>query len=308
MMGDDSKGGEQALPQRVQDLIAAAMEIEADDVRNGHLGYMARALVQATLPHSDPKLPYFTRSNYGGKLKFNIIAPPDIGIPFGSTPRVLLAWLQQQAVKTQSPEISLGRSQNEFLEKLGMHKNGRDASRIKDQSRRLFTSMISITGEKSHEFGFKNIQIADEGMLLWNPRKPDEPTLWDSTIRLSTPFFTEVTEHAVPIDMRVLDHLRRSPLAIDIYVWLVYRLFQPLPRPMLIPWEALKAQLGADYSDDAKGIFNFKSKFQQRLKEVLVFYPQANVHPTKEGLMLRTSPPHILPSSRTKLPVKKPVG
>lgn len=297
MADQDSKGEKGELPQRIRDLIAAAMEIEAEDVRNGHLGYMARALIQATLPHSDPGQPYFTRTNFNGQLKFNIVSTPDIGVPYGSIPRVLLAWLQQQAVLQQSPEISLGRSQNEFLERLGMHKNGRDAARIKEQSRRLFTSMISITGEKAHEFGFKNIQIAEEGVLLWNPRRPDEPTLWDSTIKLSTPFFKEATEHAVPIDMRVLDHLKRSPMAMDIYIWLVYRLFLPLSRPMMIPWESLMAQLGAEYSD----IADFRKKFQLRLKEVLLFYPEANVLPTKDGLLLKTSPPHIPPSPTAKL-------
>jgi len=293
MAGGDNKAEDRPLPQRVVDLIAAAMEIDEIDVRNGHLGFMARALVQATLPHSDPKQPYFTRANFGGKLKFSIMAPPDIGVPYGSIPRILLAWLQQQAVLTKSPEISLGHSQNEFLERLGMHKGGQDAARVKEQARRLFTSMISITGEKGNEFGFKNVHIADEGMLLWNPKRPDQPGLWDSTITLSTPFFREVTEHAVPIDMRVLDHLRRSPMAIDVYVWLVYRLYRPLPRPMVIPWEALKAQLGSDYGDDPKGLSNFRTKFLQRLKEVLLFYPEAKVIATKEGLLLKSSPPHI---------------
>lgn len=297
MADKDSKGEKGDLPQRIHDLIAAALEIEAEDVRNGHLGYMARALIQATLPHSDPGQPYFTRTNFSGQLKFNIVSTPDIGVPFGATPRILLAWLQQQAVLHKSPEISLGRSQNEFLERLGMHKNGRDAARIKMQSQRLFTSMLSITGEKAHAFGFKNIQIAEEGMLLWNPQRPDDQTLWDSTIKLSTPFFKEVTEHAVPIDMRVLNTLRQSPMAIDIYIWLVYRLFLPLSRDMTVPWELLEAQLGAQYSTTA----DFRKAFVFRLKEVLIFYPQANVTPTKNGLLLKSSPPHIPPSPMPKL-------
>ena len=49
---------------------------------------MARVLVQATLPHSAQEGNEFTRSN--GHLTVSILAPAEIGLPYGSYPRLLL--------------------------------------------------------------------------------------------------------------------------------------------------------------------------------------------------------------------------
>jgi hypothetical protein len=40
--------------------------------------------------------------------------------------------------------LSLGRSQNEFLEQLKLHNNGRDIARFREQALRLFKSVISV--------------------------------------------------------------------------------------------------------------------------------------------------------------------
>ena len=56
-----------------------------------------------------------------------------------------------------------------------------------------------------------------------NERKPDEPTLWESKIELGEKFFNEIIHHPVPIDMNTLTALKRLPLGLDLYLWLVYR-------------------------------------------------------------------------------------
>ena len=67
--------------------------------------------------------------------------------------------------------------------------------------------------------------IADRGEFWWSERKPDEPVLWESKIRLGEDFFREIIAHPVPLDMNTLKSLSRSPLGLDLYVWLVYRMF-----------------------------------------------------------------------------------
>ena len=49
--------------------------------------------------------------------------------------------------------------------------------------------------------------------------------LWDSKIRLGEPFFNEIINHPVPLDMNTLKALKRSSLGLDLYLWLTYRTF-----------------------------------------------------------------------------------
>ena len=50
--------------------------------------------------------------------------------------------------------------------------------------------------------------------------------LWGvSTIELGEKFFNEILACPVPLDMNVLKAMKRSPLGLDLYLWLTYRLF-----------------------------------------------------------------------------------
>ena len=74
---------------------------------------------------------------------------------------------------------------------------------------------------------------------LWAARwlgprlESDWDRLWDSTIRLGEEFFNEVIAHPVPIDMRILKAVKRSPLGLNLYLWLAYRTFA-LKTPLTI--------------------------------------------------------------------------
>jgi len=111
---------------------------------------------------------------------------------------------------------------------------------------------------------------------------------WSPTLVMSSEFFREITRSAVPVDLRAIQQLKRSPLAIDIYIWLTYRMSY-LRRPCLIPWKALKNQFGADYSRSR----DFRRGFLAHLGEVLHVYPNARVGQTDPGLLLYPSPPHV---------------
>jgi hypothetical protein len=70
----------------------------------------------------------------------------------------------------------------------------------------------------------------------------------------------------VPVDMRALRALKRSPLALDLYAWATYRTFtvSRTRKPAFITWSELAAQIGADYADPKdfrrKGVTTRKSR------------------------------------------------
>jgi hypothetical protein len=271
-------------------LAREALALEVEEAREaGALGFMARALVQATMPHSKSDIPYFERAN--GALTLTIMAPPKTGLPYGALPRILMAWITTEACRTKDREILLGDSLSAFMRELGMMPTGGrwgSITRLRNQAHRLFSSTISLDYRDERRLAGQGFRIADCHVLWWDHKNPEQKDLFNSLVRLSEPFFREIVDRPVPIDTRALKALSHTPLGIDIYVWLTYRMSY-LRRQTMIPWEALQLQFGADYAATRQ----FKFEFNKRLKQVLTVYPTAKVQPSAEGLILRPSPTHV---------------
>ncbi len=150
-----------------------------------------------------------------------LVAGADNKLPYGNLPRLLMAWLCTEAVRTQSRVIVLGDSLSKFMRELGIYNSGgKPQTRLRNQMRRLFGCTVSMVYEDKHGDQFVSSLIADRGEFWWNERKPDERALWDSKIRLGEDFFNEIIRHPVPLDMNTLTALKRCSLGLDLYLWL----------------------------------------------------------------------------------------
>jgi hypothetical protein len=58
------------------------------------------------------------------RFTLSLLASPKIGLPYGSIPRLLLAWVTTEAVKTKSRELELGDSMSAFMAELGLKPTG----------------------------------------------------------------------------------------------------------------------------------------------------------------------------------------
>lgn len=271
--------------------------ITLDAKQADSLGFMARPLVQVTLPHKNPgEVLSFARS--AGSLRLIIQPLIDIrdgktinyGIPYGTIPRLILAWLSTEVVQTRSKEIPLGESLSAFMRELDMIPTGGrwgTITRLREQVKRLFSSTFKILYEDAKSFQIKDFQIAREAVLFWDTVHPGQETLFNSVIVLSDTFYRELLTHPVPVDMRVLKALTKSPFALDIYAWLTYRMSY-LQKETTIPWELLQEQFGADYAQAR----DFKIHMVKTLEKVLSLYP-AKVKPKESGLLLLPSPPSV---------------
>jgi Plasmid encoded RepA protein len=223
----------EALSKLAQE--ALALEVE-EAQKAGALGFMARALVQATMPHSKSDTPYFERTN--GALTLTIMAPPRIGLPYGSVPRLLMAWVTAEATRTKERELVLGTSLSAFMRELGMVPTGGrwgSITRLRNQAHRLFASTISLEYRNAPNAAEQGFRIADRHILWWDPKSPEQPELINSSVTLSEPFFREIIARPVPIDTRALKALSRSPMQLDLYCWLTYRMSY-LKQKTVIPW------------------------------------------------------------------------
>lgn len=277
-------------------LVDEALAIEVLQAREaGMLGYMARVLVQATMPHKKMEGDVFKRKN--GAFSLAMVAHPEVGLPYGTYPRVLLAWMTTEAVKTKNHILVLGPTLSGFMDFLGLIPTGGRWGTIhplRDRMKRLLTCSISCVYEddsRGVSAGFR-MSIAKEYLLWWDPQRPEQAALWNSTITLSKDFYDELIDRPVPIDMRAFQTLKRSPMALDIYCWLTYRMSY-LKQKTEIPWAALQAQFGASYPETVQGLRSFKWNFLKHLRAVQVIYPEAKLSEEENSLLLKPSKPHI---------------
>ena len=293
--------------------LEAAERIRVDRPTLDDFAYMARELVQATLPHRNPgDVPAWSRTN--GNLTMTVRQGwtvdektgrgRPIGYPYGSIPRLLLFWLTAEAVAAKNRgdlggRIELGNTLADFMFQLGLNTdNGSvgakrsDARRLRDQMERLFNAVISfeqaIPGDGRSGDHRINMTVASEALLWWSPQDPQQATLWGSWVELSKKFFDAITAHPVPLDMRALKALKRSPLALDLYSWLTYEAYRAHKsgKGRFVAWRLLAQQLGDDYAE----VTNFQQKAVATLRKIQALYPALKFGPLRGGI-------HIEPDS-----------
>lgn len=285
-------------PQKMK-LISIAGEIRLDPDKT-ESAFIARQLVQATLPHKNPgNVPAWSRTN--GDLTLTIRPGWDeknkklIGYPYGTIPRLLLFWITTEAVRTKNPRLELGDSLSHFMEELGLDPKGTgkrsDFKRLKEQMIRLSRSTISFSQSSARSYSWLDMHVAPKGMIWWNEKQPNQRTLWQNWIQLGEDFFKAITSSPVPVDMRILKALKRSPLALDLYAWATYTAYQTQKsgQSRSLSWEILHEQFGAEYSN----IKDFSKKAWRALSKVQAVYPELTVERVHGGVKVFPSKPSI---------------
>jgi hypothetical protein len=250
-------------------------------------------LIQCSFPHADPgALTQFTRRN--GWLELTLsTARPDAGLPYGVPARLLTIYCASEAKRTQSPEIYLGESVHEFLRRLDVPitRGERGSLRVyANQLMRLVHCAISIDENIRDASGRTGLHIrqalfVEEARLWW-----DEATAigQGSSLVLSPVLYDSILERSAPLSTKALKQLRKSPMDLDVYAWLVHRLFH-LSRPSTVTWAQLSGQFGHGYREIRK----FRRFFADSVKRVQEVYPEARLKLSDAGVTLLPSPQHI---------------
>jgi hypothetical protein len=280
-------------------LLDAAVEIRQSP-EAVERAYMARQLVQCTLPHSDPgNVPVWSRAN--GSLTLTV--RPDFDrkthkalYPYGSIPRLLLFWLVTEATQKKSRHIRLGNSLDSFMREIGLSPRtggGKrsDAKRLHLQMRALFRAIISFEDSRGDGERWRDMQVGPEGQFWWDPVRSHQDNLWESWVELGEKFYEAITAAPVPVDTRALRALKRSPLALDMYALVAYEAFRASRKreSRCIPWEGLHGQMGAEYAQ----LRDFKIKVKLALKKIQLVYPALKVETTGDALIVHPSPTAI---------------
>jgi hypothetical protein len=212
-----------------------------------------------------------------------------VGVPYGSRARLILLYLQSEALRTDSRDIELGKSLNAWLVKLGIPVGGKSFKDVKEQADRLSRCRLTFHVQQGGRAGLINQNIVDHAMFV-SDDDGEQESLFVETARLSETFFEQLKKHPVPLEDAAIKAISNNSQALDVYCWLAYRL-HALPAARTVSWPALYSQFGSSY----KKLAHFKMRFIDSLKVATAVYREADVELEEKGLILRPSRPPVAP-------------
>jgi Plasmid encoded RepA protein len=261
------------------------------------LGFMAKMLVQTTLPHRAQPGKQYTRTD--GDVTLSITDLGGVGLPYGAYPRLILVWMTTEALRTSERKLELGRSLSSFMGQLGLQCTGGHwgtIPRFRGQMERLFGAAISTRWKRDESgqthAGGSNLLLAEEFNLWWTPQKLPQSSLGHSSVTLSQRFFEQLVEAPVPLDLRAIKVLKRSPLSLDLYAWATRRVSY-LKRPLRMSWTSFQRSFGAGYAETPQGRSRFRGNAIEALGRVKVVYPQLKIEIQRDGILLNPSLTHV---------------
>ena len=271
----------------------AAREVE----EGGGISFHYVPLIQCSFPHADPGEAHsFTRKN--GWLELTLgTTRPETGLPYGVPARLLTIYAASEAVRTKSPEIFLGTSIHDFLRRLDVPITRGDRGSLRvytNQLLKLIHCTLTIDENIRDASGRTGLHIrqalfAEEARLWWDDARGVGQ---GSSLVLSSVLFHSILDRSAPLSTNAIKSLRKSPMDLDVYAWLVHRLFN-LSKPSTVTWQQLSEQFGHGYSE----LRRFRRFFIDSLKRVQLVYPEAKLRVADAGVILLPSRPHLSPTS-----------
>jgi Plasmid encoded RepA protein len=285
----------QALPPAV--LKTATRTRSTDD--ESELCFQHSVFCQTGLPYRDPT-PTRLWVRQQGRVILEVeagrIPDPrtgryvDAALPWGTKARLLLAYINGEALRQRSPDIEVDRTLSAFVRRICRHRpSGRELRTFNQQLSNLAVATIRLAIFQGNQSVGINEHLV-HAVHVWSEKANRVQPLWNSRLRLSHEYFASLQEHSVPLNEAALAALANNAMALDIYSWLAQRLHRIDPkRPAFISWVALKDQFGQGY----KRMNQFKSTFRRTLALVQNQYQSALVELDGRGMIAHHSAPPV---------------
>jgi hypothetical protein len=279
----------QAADKAERQAVEAAFGVLSDE--KGRIGVTHAGFAMAALPHK--RTPETVWKKDAGTVRLLVESGLDaegvsIGIPYGSIARMILLYLQTQAVRTRSREVELGASMNAWLKAMDIPVGGKTYQMVREQSRRLSRCRLTFFRRTEKAEMVTNGAFVRDAILPLDSTAAQLP-LWQERVRLDEGFYQSLIDHPLPLREEAVRRISNRSMAIDLYVWLAYRL-HVLSAPVLISWAALKGQFGQSYHVARK----FRRDATANLTLALAVYPEAHVViDDRDGLILYPSAPPV---------------
>ena len=305
-----------------RELVVASRDYRPQEGRQLDVSFLHRGFCIMGMPLRQPKDSLRPFSRHDGRFALTIepasVTHPDgglinIGVPFGPKARLIAMWM---ATEVQNPRRSTTdrilelNGITDWLEALGIPARGGATGSIaatKDQFMRLAFSTFTMVlrGPNSEEL-FKRELLIDSGIFsgddlaLYRAGQVSQMA-WPRVIVLTHNTYDRFLNDAIPIPTVRLREVANNAMAIDILVYLSYRL-PTLSRDdtAILTWRDLMAQFGTGSAGEFAS--KFKDTFHQSIRRAIEAYPEARIEITSEGLVMRYSDPVDLRRAFVALP------
>jgi hypothetical protein len=277
-----------ATTKHQRTLVEAAYRVLAEDAEK--IGFTYSGFALTSLPHKPQKETVWRREGHNVVLLVESgrdRSGTPVGLPYGSYARFILLFLQSEAVRTGSREIELGRSMRVWLGTMGLSIGGTTYRMVGEQARRISACRLQFFTDRDGKELMRHGGFVD-GSISMAGVSGDQPGLWQDRVLLNEEFYRALREHPVPVSESALRAIGPRSMAIDIYIWLAYRL-HAVRRDVEVGWPALYSQFGSGF----QLIRKFRSHFIECLELAVAAYPDARVSIGEHGLVLHHSRPAI---------------
>lgn len=280
-------GARQLAPSKVgRQCVDTAFNVMSDE--NFDIGITHAGFAITALPHKPFLDRVWERSGgKNGEITLRIESGSNrngdlLGIPSGAIARLILFHLSSEAYVNNSRVVELGSSMRAFLSRMGISPGGKTLKIVREQSRRIAMCRLTFFNE-----GAKNTMVSNgsfvRNAILGNPQYESAP-FWQDKVELDEGFFNSLKDHPLPLREAAIRQLSNKSLALDIYVYLAYRL-HVLTKQTPVSWTALFAQFGSGVKEKKV----FVNGFKEPLALALSAYPEAKVEIADTGLILYPS-------------------
>jgi hypothetical protein len=242
--------------------------------------------------------------------------PLYVGLPYGSKARLILVYLQTYAIRHKTRHIVLGDSMTSWIRKLGFD-NVTGGERgvitaVNEQAKRISRTEFTMIWEQGERRVLRD-QALVKGLELFAERTTGEPRQisllgdmpepekarrrkrrysWVREIEISEEFYEHLTHHRIVLAEEAIARLKGSSWALDVYLWLSYRLRSVESETAPISWQQLRQQFSPNHYKNNINVFRTKI-MEPALRDVQAVYPQANFRITDRGIVLLPSAPAV---------------
>ena len=287
--------------------------------------YITSAFIQATLPHSARAAETVQVTQNGRKT---IVMTNPFQLPYGTYPRLILMYFTKMALRraadfglTETLKDTDPKKYDELLDQARtvpiaptiagfMREMGINTSAHSSRARVIFRRQLNLLLKTAvyeindRDFKIESLDASDNNFIadsqrLWWSRSADGPTISDnhhSSVTFGRAFFEGMIFHAVPVDPAHIAYLKKSPLALDFYMWATFRLSYA-KYPVRVTWEQIRGQFGVGYPETPRGDADFRRKSRTAIKKIQTIWPDAGIAEWENGLIL-SGDPAISPSRK----------
>ncbi len=210
-------------------------------------------------------------------------------VPYGPTARLINLYISTYARQHRTPYIGLGKNLTQFVSMIKGRATGGANGTIRSTLTQLSAlaackMSIGVTFVRDRKVIGRttNIRFADgfEGVISGEH--------WPHEIKLNDEYYESLREHSLPLDMRAVQNLSKSALALDLLIYFAHRLPRVRAGGEFLRWSSLAEQFGG--VGDMK---TFKRFLWGQVEAVMSQYPGARIDKVDGGIIMYPSRPLV---------------